>query len=144
MAGRKIEIATSVIDVGRTALDALGLTPPVSFQGADLAALAGGGALPGQRPLAATRADRFSIRWGTYVLLGAHEREVRMCDLALDPACIADVRGTSALALEPMRRFALEALASGAAAAAPRRRTRPTLDEHTKAALRRWGHLGGE
>jgi len=137
LAGRRIETATSAVDLARTVLGALGLAPPAAFQGVDLAALAQSALLPGQRPLAATRADRFSVRWGSYVLTGSHEREVRMCDLSLDPACIADIRGTSPLALESMRRFAVDAMSTKTASTHPR--LRPTLDEHTRAALARWG-----
>jgi arylsulfatase A-like enzyme len=141
LGGRNIEAATSPIDLGRTVLGALGLVAPAAFQGTDLAELAQGTALPGQRPLAASRADRFSVRWGSYVLLGSHDREARMCDLSLDPACIADVRGTSPLALESIRRFAIEALIADAPESKEARppRLRPTLDEHTRAALVRWG-----
>jgi hypothetical protein len=61
-------------------------------------------------------------------------------DLSLDPSCVADVRGTSPLALEPLRRWALEALP-------PRPlpvRTPAALDEHTMAALVRWGRSSEE
>jgi hypothetical protein len=133
---RLVAAPTGPADVARTVLDALGLAPPVTFEGDDLAALARGGVVPGERPLVASHAGRYSIRWGPYVLLGAHAREVRMCDLSLDPSCVADVRGTSPLALEPLRRWALDALAP--------RAVRPTrspavLDEHAAAALVRWG-----
>jgi hypothetical protein len=59
-----------------------------------------------------------------------------MCDLSLDPSCVADVRGTSPLALEPLRRWAFDALAPR-----PSRppRTPAVLDEHTVSALARWG-----
>ncbi len=139
LAGRRVEAYTSALDLGRTVLDSLGLMPPAAFQGVDARSLAQGSVVPGQRPLAATRGARFSIRWGSYVLSGIHEHESRMCDLSLDPACIADVRGTSPLALESIRRFALGALSSR-----PHRRgLRPTLDEHTTAALVRWGRSVG-
>jgi arylsulfatase A-like enzyme len=139
LAGRRVEAFTSAIDLARTVLDSLALTPPAAFQGVDARSLAQGSVVPGQRPLAATRGARFSIRWGSYVLSGIHGHESRMCDLSLDPACIADVRGTSPLALESIRRFALGALSSR-----PHRRgLHPTLDEHTTAALVRWGRSGG-
>jgi hypothetical protein len=120
-------------------LDSLGLQPPAAFQGVDLASLAQGAAAVVERPLAATRAARFSVRWGSYVLMGLHERETRVCDLSLDPTCIADVRATSPLALEPIQRFAVDTLS--------RRppgwhaRTPAVLDAHTIAALVRWGRV---
>ena len=137
LAGRRIESATSAVDLGRTVLGALRLAAPSAFGGADLGALAEQGLLAGQRPLVATRAERFSVRWGSYVLMGSHEHEARLCDLSLDPACIADVRGTSPLALESIRRFAADALSTKAENKSAR--LRPTLDEHTRAALVRWG-----
>ena len=137
LGGRRVGAPSSPIDLARTILDALGLAPPSAFRGLDLATLAQGTAVNEQRPLAATRASRFSVRWGPYVLMGVHDRETRVCDLSLDPACIADVRAASPLALEPIQRFAVDALV---------RKTPPqharvpaTIDAHTMAALVRWG-----
>jgi hypothetical protein len=93
--------------------------------------------VPSERPLLAVRGARFSVRWGPYVLLGAHERETRVCDLSLDPACIADIRATSPLALEVIQRFAVDALGPSAPAGPPR--VPVILDSHAKAALVRWG-----
>ena len=84
LAGRRVGAPSTPIDLARTALDALGLAPPSAFRGLDLASLAQG-AVNEQRPLAATRASRFSVRWGPYVLMGVHDRETRVCDLSLDP-----------------------------------------------------------
>jgi hypothetical protein len=123
-------------------LDSLGLQPPAAFQGVDLASLAQGSAAVVERPLAATRATRFSVRWGPYILMGLRERETRVCDLSLDPTCIADVRATSPLALEPIQRFAVDTLARrppGSHARAP-----AVLDARTMAALVRWGRLDDE
>jgi arylsulfatase A-like enzyme len=137
LASRRVQAPTSPIDLGRTILDALGLAPPAAFQGVDLAALAQGVVVPSERPLVAVRGTRFSVRWGPYVLLGAHERETRVCDLSLDPACIADIRATSPLALEVIQRFAVDAI--GVAAPPGPSRTPVILDTHAKATLVRWG-----
>jgi arylsulfatase A-like enzyme len=133
---RRVNAPTAPADLARTVLDALGLAPPAAFEGEDLAALAQGALVPGERPLAATHAGRYSIRWGPYVLVGSHGHELRMCDLSLDPSCVADVRGTSPLALEPLRRWAFDALAPRAGRPA---RSPAVLDEHAAAALVRWG-----
>ncbi len=140
LGGRRVDAATSPVDLARTMLDALGLTPPAAFQGADLASVALGAVVPAQRPLVATRAARFSVRWGPNVLLGARDREARMCDLLLDPACIADVRATSPLALEVVRGRAIEAFAT----APGYTREQAVLDEHTMATLARWGRFTSE
>ncbi|HEX4446938.1 MAG TPA: sulfatase-like hydrolase/transferase [Polyangiaceae bacterium] len=139
LGGRRVEAPTTPVDLARTMLDALGLAPPAAFQGIDLASLAQGTGAIEQRPLAATRAGRFSVRWGPYVLMGSHDRETRVCDLSLDPTCIADVRATSPLALEPIQRFAVDTL-SRRPANAPRR-SPIVVDAHTQAVLVRWGRL---
>ena len=137
LAGRRVPAPSSPVDLARTMLGALGLAPPAAYQGVDLAALAQGAIVPASRPLVATRGSRFSIRWGPYVLVGVHERETRVCDLSLDPACIADIRATSPLALEVMQRFAVDVLGTRATARPPR--VPLVLDPHTKAELVRWG-----
>jgi arylsulfatase A-like enzyme len=139
LGGRRVDAPSTPVDLARTMLDALGLQPPAAFQGVDLASLAQGTATVVERPLAATRAGRFSVRWGPYVLMGLHDRETRVCDLSLDPTCIADVRATSPLALEPIQRFAVDTLARRPAGSHVR--TPATLDAHTMAALVRWGRL---
>ena len=138
LGGRRVDAPSTPVDLARTMLDSLGLQPPAAFQGLDLASLAQGTATLVERPLAATRAGRFSVRWGPYVLMGLHDRETRVCDLSLDPTCIADVRVTSPLALEPIQRFAVDTLARRPGA---HLRTPATLDAHTMAALVRWGRL---
>jgi arylsulfatase A-like enzyme len=139
LGGRRVDAPSTSVDVARTVLDSLGLQPPAAFQGLDLASLAQGISAVMERPLAATRAARFSVRWGPYVLIGLRERETRVCDLSLDPTCIADVRATSPLALEPIQRFAVDTLARRPAGW--HARTPAVLDAHTMAALVRWGRL---
>ncbi len=142
LAGRRVSASTSAIDLARTVLDALGLRPPAAFEGIDLSALAQGAVVPEQRPLLAVRGGRFSLRWGAYVLAGTRDHELHMCDLSLDPACVADVRGTSPLALESMRRYAL--MASPWTQPVPPQQALPVPDAHTAAALVRWGRVADE
>ncbi len=142
LAGRRVDASSGPVDLARTMLDTLGLAPPAAFQGADLESLAFGTLVPTQRPLSATRAGRFSVRWGPYVLMGTRQHETRMCDLSLDPACVADVRATSPLALEPVRRSAIEALATVPPPAYAR--AAAVLDERGSAALVRWGRFASD
>lgn len=142
LAGRRVAAPSSPIDLARTMLDTLGLAPPTAFQGMDLSAVAQGALEPSARPLAATRGTRFSVRWGPYVLLGMHERETRVCDLSLDPACIADIRATSPMALEAIQRFAVDTLTPRTPQS--QARVPAVLDKHTKAALVRWGGRPGD
>jgi hypothetical protein len=143
LAGRHVEAPSGPVDLARTMVGALGLAPPAAFGGVDLASLARGALVPAQRPMTATRGGRFSVRWGPFVLLGARERETRMCDLSLDPACVAEVRATTPLALEPLHRWAMHAL-SAPDAPTPYPREPAVLDEHTTAVLVRWGRGGGD
>src|ERR1019366_4732308 len=85
LGGRRVDAPSTPIDLARTMLDSLGLAPPSAFQGVDLASLAQGTAGSEGRPLAAAPGPRFSVRWGSCVLLGVRERETRVCDLSLDP-----------------------------------------------------------
>ena len=142
LSGRRVDAPSGPEDLARTMLDALALVPPTMFQGIDLANVARGVVVPSQRPLAAMYGGRFAMRWGPFVLVGVHERETRMCDLSLDPTCVADVRATSPLALEPLRRWAKEALAP--APPLPFAREPATLDQRTGAALVRWGRSTDE
>jgi hypothetical protein len=137
LADHRVQAPTGPIDLARTMLDALGLAPPAAFLGDDLLELAQGTAVPEERPLVATRGTRFSVRWGAYVLIGAHERETRVCDLSLDPACIADIRATSPLALEAIQRFAVDALGPKAPEGPTRIPVVP--DAREKSILVRWG-----
>jgi hypothetical protein len=143
LAGRRVEAPTSTLDLARTVMGALGLSPvPESFQGQDLANVARGALVPSTRPLLATRGSRFAVRWGQFVLLGNRDRETRMCDLALDVGCVADVRATTPLALEPIHLWAVTALAPLTPPPFPREPA--ILDEHTTAALVRWGRPAQE
>jgi hypothetical protein len=142
LAGRRVDGPTSPEDIARTVLGALALGPPAMFQGVDLTQVALGLIVPAQRPMAAMAAGRFAMRWGPFVLVGAHERETRMCDLSLDPTCVADVRATSPLALEPLHRWAMGALAPRAPPPFPRESA--VIDAHTAAALVRWGRPSDE
>jgi arylsulfatase A-like enzyme len=138
LAGRRVDAPSTPLDLARTVAGALGLSPvPQSFQGEDLALVARGALVPSTRPLAATREGRFAVRWGQFVLVGHHDHELRMCDLSLDIACVADVRATTPLALEPIHRWAIDALAPISPPPFPREPA--VLDDHTTAALVRWG-----
>jgi hypothetical protein len=143
LAGKRVDAPSSPVDLAKTMLGALGLSPlPQGLQGEDLAQIARGALVPAVRPLAATRGGRFAVRWGQYVLAGVHDREQRLCDLSLDAACVADVRTTAPLALEPIHRWALSALGGARTPAYPREPA--ALDEHTLAALVRWGRPAEE
>ncbi len=135
-AGTRVSTATSGQDIARTALGILGLAPPSAFGGVDLIDLAGGRVSPFARPLMATLGDRFELRWGAYAETGQRDRETKLCDLSLEPACVSDVRATYPLVASLLHAAAFRALVTT--------NTRPTrepatIDPATAAALRMWG-----
>jgi arylsulfatase A-like enzyme len=125
--GRHVAAPTTSADIGRTVVDAFGLTPPAAFEGENLARVAAAGLSldPRGRPLLAVAGARFSLRWGTFVLRGTQDESLgdelpapdvtKLCDLSLEPECTSDVRGAFPLALTALRReLAVEAQSSHA------------------------------
>jgi arylsulfatase A-like enzyme len=137
LGGRRVDAPSGPVDLARTVMAALGLAPPEAFRGVDLATIARGALVPASRPMAATEAGRFAVRWGPFVLMGSRDRELRLCDLSLDAACVADVRGTTPLALEPLHRWTKNALTPTGPLAFAREGIVP--DDHLTAVLVRWG-----
>jgi arylsulfatase A-like enzyme len=152
----RVTTATSVIDVSRTILEALGLPPPPHLRGESLWKVAADKKAKAERPLIAATTTRFSARWGTFAVVGAREREVKVCNLSLDPDCVSDVRPSHALAAEALHALAWTELVkkpepSRGAPADPAAippmtspmpnasATRVTPDGPTSAALRAWG-----
>jgi arylsulfatase A-like enzyme len=135
-AGTRVSTPTSGQDVARTVLDILGLAPPVGFGGIDLIDLAGGRASPFARPLMATLGDRFELRWGAFAEAGQRDRETRLCDLSLEPACVSDVRPTYPFVASMLHAAAFRALVSPTARPP---REAAAIDPGTAAALRAWG-----
>jgi arylsulfatase A-like enzyme len=135
-AGTRVPFPTSGQDVARTVLGLLGLAPPGGFGGMDLIDLASGRASPFARPLMATLGDRFELRWGTFAEAGQRDREARLCDLSLEPACVSDVRPTYPFVASMLHAAAFRALVT--ATARPQREP-AAIDPATAAALRAWG-----
>jgi hypothetical protein len=135
LGGRKVTGPTSGDDVARTILAALGLDPPATMHGQSLLDVARAPAAV--RPLVATSASRFAIAWGTFVLAGTRDRETKLCDLSLEPACITDVRRTYPLALGVLHVFAYDAV--GPLSDAKVGREPAFLDPTTLASLYAWG-----
>lgn len=135
-AGATVSTPTASLDIAKTLLGALGLAPPASFDGFDLADVAAAPSITMGRSLFASVLGRHSLRWGSLVLESSDRREL-LCDVALESLCTTDIRPTHPLALLVLgRRLAQEKSAPGVGgvvreAAAP--------DPHTQAALRTWG-----
>jgi hypothetical protein len=137
LAGKRVRSATSSVDVAKTVLVALGLTPPASFQGDDLVAVAGREEAGAPSALVATSSTRFALRYGPLVLSGTRERENMLCDLSLETVCATDVRKTAPIALGVLHRMAFERV--GPTSDAKVAREPAFLDPTTMAGLLAWG-----
>jgi arylsulfatase A-like enzyme len=146
----RVSAATSGIDLAPTILEAFGLRPPARIQGESLWKIAATKRPGAERPLIAATTTRFSARWGPFALVGAREREVKVCNLSLDPDCVSDVRPSHPLAAEALRSLAWRELVvkrQAGSTPAPKPEGEPNpptvpkvvADGPTSAALRAWG-----
>ncbi len=136
VAGARVPAPVSTLDVARTVLSALGLTPPSSFHGVDLRRSAV--AADDARCLDAQLGPRRFKKCFGFVWHGEARRE-ELCDLTLDPACGTDVSESYPYAAEVMRRVTITADQDAAGDIPPREPAR--LDAPTLAALSVWGRL---
>lgn len=135
----RVPAATTSLDVARTALEALGLTPPPAMRGTSLVTTARRNREVGERALVATAGNRFSGRWAGFVLAGAKERETKLCNLALEPDCASDVRPTHPLAAELLHGLAFGELARPAPKQVSEVPTKISPDGPATTALKAWG-----
>jgi arylsulfatase A-like enzyme len=130
----RVDAPTSGVDIAPTILEALALSPPPQLRGRSLFAPP-----KPDRVLVATSASRFSARWGTFAILGARERETKICNLALDAECVSDVRPSHPIAAEALHALAWTDIQK---VDAPRPETaapKANADGPTSAALHTWG-----
>jgi arylsulfatase A-like enzyme len=138
----RVSTATSGVDIAPTILEALGLPPPKQLRGQSLWSVAAQRRAVAERPLIAATTTRFSARWGAFAVIGAREREVKICDLSLDPDCVSDMRPSHPLASEALHALAWTELVSKPVdpiRKAPEMPPRAVADGPTSAALRVWG-----
>jgi arylsulfatase A-like enzyme len=139
----RVSVATSGVDVARTVLESLGLPPPPRLRGESLWSIAAQKKPAAERPLVAATTTRFSARWGTFAVVGAREREVKVCNLSLDPDCVSDVRPSHPLAAEVLHSLAwselVELVRGGRSGAVEPPLARAVADGPTSAALKVWG-----
>lgn len=102
----RVSAATSGVDVARTVLDSFGLSAPPELRGESLWTIAAQNQASADRPLIAATTTRFSIRWGPFAVVGLRERELKVCNLSLDPDCVSDVRPSHPLAAEALHTLA--------------------------------------
>lgn len=131
----RVDAPTSSVDIAPTILEALALKPPPQLQGRSVFA-----SPKSDRVLVATSASRFSARWGSFAIVGARERETKVCNLALDAECVSDVRPSHPIAAEALHALAWSDILKvdaprDEAAIAPK----ANADGPTSAALHAWG-----
>ncbi len=144
----RVASATSGLDVARTILESFGLPPPPRLLGESLWAIAGRKKPAIERPLVSATTTRFSARWGPFAVVGARDREVKVCNLSLDPDCVTDVRPSHPFAAEVLHSLAWGELVErggarrgdkpGAPGAEPPL-VRAVPDAPLSAALKAWG-----
>jgi arylsulfatase A-like enzyme len=132
----RVHHRTADIDIAKTALDALGLTPPPDFRGVDLLETAALGVPSDGRPLLATARDRYAIAWGDFILAGNPRHEL-VCVASLDPACALDTRSTHPIAAHALEARAAADLAATDSAAIVTEPVRPEV--LVSPAMRSWG-----
>ena len=137
LAGARIKAPTSLVDVARTALAALGIDQG-GLGGVDLFALAERGIAPMERPLVATLGDRYATRWGNYRLVGREGATPTLCLLDADPRCEKDVAPLMPLSTFALFRHTWDHEAAGWKQPRPRRDP-ATIDPETAAAMAVWG-----
>lgn len=130
--GTHLSLPTSTLDVAPTLFHLLGLPPPAYIQGGTLFDVN-----PGRARIAAT-GTRISARWGTFVLnVASGGREIKMCDLSLEPGCVTDVRSTHPLTHSAFHRQLFDRLVLAPSMGIDREPA--AIDPPTASALRAWG-----
>lgn len=125
-----VKAPTSSIDVATTVLAELGLSPPQSFEGEDLALAEGD---DGSRAIFASTGNHQLVSWMS-LLARPNDAQAEVCVPALDATCSADAAPLMPLASEALRKLLETNTKKKRAAHAP-----PTLDGPTAAALTAWG-----
>lgn len=128
---------TENMHIASTILDAFALASPAAFRATSLFTLAETKDKLEGRPRVALAAGKFSARFGDLVLSGTGDRETKLCDLALEPACQTDVRATHPLATETLHRRLFDTTNAPQKTIPPREDAR--LDPPAAAALKAWG-----
>jgi arylsulfatase A-like enzyme len=115
----RVSSPTSSVDLARTVLEALALSPPPQLRGESLWTLAQRGPQGPERPRIATTTSRFSARWSGFVLSGTRDREAKLCNLSLEADCVSDVRATHPLAAEMLHALVFDELSRAAPSPVP-------------------------
>lgn len=140
LAGKEVGVPVTAVDLAATILAAFGLEAPPGAEGLDLYELARGRLPLAGRPLVATLGPAFATRLGPWRLSGQLGETPRLCELAVDPACVNNVfeeRGFVASSLWKWT-YLTEREARLRASVT---REPASIDPETSAALAVWGDL---
>ncbi len=139
MAGTRAEDPATAVDVAATVLDELGLDVPEHETGIDLFDSAAGAPPVAGRPLVATLGERYSTRFGSWLLSGKLGRVPSLCQLDVNPACINDALGDQPIAARTGWQWTFDAETAAARLRTPREPAQIDLD--TANALTVWGDI---
>ena len=130
----------TAVDVAATTLAALRLDAPANTSGRDLYSAAVGQEPLAGRAIVSTLADHYSTLFGHWRLSGQIGRTPKLCQLDVDPACVADVLETMPVAAQAIWRvtFVSESAALDHRIAP---REPASIDPDTGAALTVWGDI---
>jgi hypothetical protein len=141
LGGTSVATMATTVDVTKTLLAALGLDGS-GVQGVDLFRLAKGVLPLDGHPLVATLGNRYSTRWGPWLLVGDVGRRPSLCLIDVDPACVTDAYFRSAFTAGALfgRAYRAELAARALRAKAEHAPVRVTPDDATQAALKVFGY----
>lgn len=141
LAGKEINLPTSSIDVAATVLGALGLAEPTAGSGADLFARASGKLPLYGAPQLATSRQRYSTRFGPWLLRGELKKTPQLCALEIDPACVNDAFSERPFAARSLWELTFRAESRALGARARPEPEAAVFDPDTLAALTVWGDV---
>jgi hypothetical protein len=152
LAGQSVLEPTEATDVARTVLDALGAQPEVETSrvrarasivrlgGRDLFALASGAHTGAPQPSIALWGDRYSARYGEWLITGKPGSRPLLCHVELDPTCSFDRSPLAPFVVDALFRHVVRHEVESAQTRPPREAV--TLDQDTAASLNVWGEAG--
>ncbi len=140
LGGTRSPAMATAMDVTRALVDALGLDAG-GVEGTDLLRVARGESPLDAHPLIATLGERYSTRWGPWLLSGEVGRRPTLCLVEVDPACSADAFADSPVAAAGLWRETYDALFAARRARSGRPAPgRFTPDPETQSALKVFGY----
>ncbi len=139
LAGKHAEVPATAVDIARTVLDTFGIDVPAHVSGVDLFAGASGVLPIVGRPLIATLGERYSTRFGSWLLHGKLGRVPDLCRLDIDPACVNNVLDNEPIAARTAWQWTFDAETASAKLRTPREPARIDID--TANALTVWGDI---